>query len=69
MKTLIDLENDLCTNAQDTDIQNIVGVRPNDGVGVIMILSKDFKYTECPYRKPTFGVVDSHVRNAWNWGF
>ena len=61
MKTLIDLENDHCTNAQDTDIQNIVGVRPNDGVGVITISSKDFKCTQCPYRKPTHGVVETHM--------
>ena len=60
MKTLIDLENDLSTNAQDTDIQNI-GVRSNDGVDVITISSKDFKCTQCVYQKQTRGAVETHM--------
>ena len=61
MKNLIDLENDFSKNAEDTDMKNIVGVRPKESVDVITIGCKDFKCTQCTFRKQTRGVVESHM--------
>ena len=48
---MIDLENDFSKNTEDTDVKNIVGVRPKKSVDVITIACKDFKCTQCTLRK------------------
>ena len=68
MQMLIDLENDLCTNAQNTEIRNIVGVRSNDGVDVITMSSKDFKCSQCAYQKQTCGAVETHMHEMHGIG-
>ena len=61
MQNLIDLENDFSKNAEDTDMKNIFGVRLEESVDVITIGCRDFKCTQCAFRKKTCGAVESHM--------
>ena len=42
-------------------MKNIVGVRPKESVDVTTIGYKDFKCTQCTFRKQTRGAVESHM--------
>ena len=61
MKNLIDLENDFSKNTEDTDMKNLFVVRPNESVDVITMGCRDFKCTQCTFRKQTCGAVESHM--------